>query len=187
MKRSRIPELEDELRTLVQARTGYLVLFDDDGCTIEYGKVLNVGLDHCVIRLLGVGTSDRHRLTIETTNIPRRSFRETKDGWFALHHVADHIVEVIGDEAERRGERSRARMRLHDVRESIRRLKKQEAELELPPVTMQTSLVEAGKIDLVVRGLNPDQVKRVLATLSLDVTHSDSSDVWGHLLGDDII
>lgn len=101
--------------------------------------------------------------------------------------MADYIIEVLGDEAERRGEQSRARQRLRAVRDAIRRLKVQERELELPPVTMESSLVDPGKIDLILRNLSEEQVKKVLSILHLDVTPSNSSHIWDHLLGDDLV
>lgn len=186
MNLARLRELELEIQSEVQSRIGVLCLYDEDRHTLFYGRVLNVGHDYCIIRLKPIHNDySRLRLTIETEHIDPQEFRETKAGWFNTRRVADAIIELMQDAAERRNERSRAQTRLRATRESIRRLKAQEAQLELPPMEMAPSLQDPGRLDLVLRGLTEERVKRVLEVLHLEATKAGASGLWDLIHAED--
>lgn len=187
MDLNRLPQFEMALREAVQLRTRYLCQFDDDGGKLLYGKVLNVGLDYCIFRLRPVGGPDsgRHALIVAAENSRPKVFRETKQRWFQIDHVADYAVEIIGEEAERRGEQSRARQRITSARNSITRLSNQASDVPLPP--MEIGMSDAnGFLDVKFRGLTEAQVEKILVFLHLDMNPKEATRVlWDHLNGDE--
>jgi hypothetical protein len=183
-----LPQLEGGIRDAVQLRTRYLCHFDDDGGKLLYGKVLNVGLDHCIFRLRPVGGPDsgRHALIVTTQHSRPKVFRETKQQWFQIDHVADYAVEIIGEEAERRGEQSRARQRITSARNSITRLSSRSTDDHLPPMDIEPSDNKPGLLDVKFRGLTEVQVEKVLVTLHMDRNPKSTTKVlWDHLHGDE--
>lgn len=168
MDLGRLKELEATIREAVQLRVRYLCLFEEDGATLLYGKVLNVGLDYCIFRLRPV-KSGRHALIVKACTTNPKVFRETKAGWFAIDNIADHAVEILGVEAERRGEMSRTRQRLHSARDSVRYLNSaKKPDLELP-MELTPNLQKPGKLDVTLRGLTEGQARRVLELVSFDL------------------
>lgn len=193
MDLDRLLNLESEIREAVQLRTRYLCLFDSDaGGNLLSGKVLNVGLDHCIFRLRPVGSTGRHALIVTTQNSRPKTFRETKQQWFQVDHVSDYAVDVIGEEAERRGELSRARQRITSARNSITRLNDPQRSAAnpfsrpLPPMEIEPSVNKPGALDVKFRGLTEVQVEKVLVTLHMDMNpKSATRGLWDHINGDE--
>lgn len=184
MDLDRTLELERAIRESVASKVGYLVYYEDHGPTIGYGRILNIGLDYCVLRLHPVANSKRHRISVLTEHNKPKTFRETKGGWFAIDNIANHVVRVVEDEAERRGEKSRARRRLDTVRNGIARLKEIEKEMGMPGVGMAPSAAKPGLLDITIRELTEAQALAVISSVYC-VTSKVESTVWDHLLEDD--
>ena len=168
---SRLQDLEEAIKHAVGLRVRYLCLWEDDGATLLYGRVLNVGLDYCIFRLKPV--KHGHALVIKSYTSPAKVFRETKAGWFAIDHIADHTVEILGMEAERRGEMSRTRQRLHIARDSIKRLSSAKVP-DAPPMELTPNIQKPGLLDVTLRGLTERQAQRVLELLHYDLCPSEA-------------
>lgn len=186
MDLARVVELERAVRDTVQQKVDRLVIFEAGGPTIHYGRSLNVGLDYCIVKLASVRGSSRHRFVVETANIKSKSFRETRAGWFSVDRIADHIVDVIDQEAERRGERTRAVLRIRSTQGRIKHLKAQRDDEagNLSRVEMQPNQHDGSTIDVTIRGLTEPQTALVLAAIHCAVASPDAT-VFTHLLEED--
>ena len=183
MDLSRLKNLESAINEAVQLRVRYLCLWEDDGSTLLYGRVLNVGLDYCIFRLRPGKRG--HALIVKAYTSRPKVFRETKAGWFAIDHIADYAVEILGMEAERRGEMSRTRQRLHTARDSIQHLTATK-QPELPPMELAPNLQKPGLLDVTLRGLTERQAERVMELLHCELFPAPVRTLLEHLESDQL-
>jgi hypothetical protein len=173
----RLKDLELSLRDAVQLRSRYICLYDEDGASILFGIVLNVGLDYCVFRLRPVKGSDKHTLTVGTANCGSKVYRETRAGWFAVDNIADYVIELVSQESERRGSVSRARQRVIAVtRESM-------LKVDGPIVEVETNKHDNTRLDLTLRGMPEDLAGKIVDYLWQHVSRKVAQKtIWEEIL-----